>query len=45
MAKASIDGIDIPAVVIMRYGVGDCPPVVGPDHNGEVDTGRGVVAH
>ncbi len=35
LAKATIDGIDDPAVVIMTYGVGNCPPVVGPDHDGE----------
>ncbi|MCY4369522.1 MAG: hypothetical protein OXF41_08900 [bacterium] len=35
LAKASIDGIDNPAVVVMTYGVGDCPPVVGPGNDGE----------
>lgn len=35
LAKASIDGIDDPAMVIMTYGVGNCPPVVGPDRDGE----------
>jgi len=33
--KASIDSIDDPAVIIMTYRVGNCPPVFGPDHDGE----------
>lgn len=35
LAKASIDSIDDPALVIITYRVGDCPPVVGPDRDGE----------
>ena len=35
LTKASIDGIDDPAVIIMTYRVGNCPPVVGPDRDGE----------